>query len=103
MSSDEEIAVRTVVVERGGEPFVEIEIRDTGGGIPAEIRERIFEPFFSSKEVGKGNGLGLPISLAIVESHQGVIEVGNNHPSGAVFRIYLPMKVEGTGDESNQI
>ncbi|MEJ2716083.1 MAG: response regulator [Deltaproteobacteria bacterium] len=97
-SSQEEISIRTAVVEREGEPFVEIEIRDTGGGIPDEIRNRIFEPFFSSKEVGKGNGLGLPISLAIVESHRGAIEVVNNHPSGAVFRIYLPMKVERRGE-----
>lgn len=103
VSADEEIAIKTAAVQREGKPFVEIEIRDTGGGIPDEIQDRIFEPFFSSKEVGKGNGLGLPISLAIVESHRGVIEVGNNHPNGAVFRICLPMKLEGTGNESNHI
>lgn len=98
LAPDEEIAIRTAVVEREGSRFVEIEIRDTGPGIPEEIRDRIFEPFFTSKEIGKGNGLGLSISLGIVESHGGTIEVGSNHPSGATFRIYLPLRLGRTDD-----
>jgi signal transduction histidine kinase len=102
LSSTEEIAIRTAVVQREGKRFVEVEIRDTGLGIPDEIRERIFEPFFTSKEVGKGNGLGLSISLGIVESHGGAIEVDSNHPNGSAFRIYLPLRLERTSDEPDR-
>jgi signal transduction histidine kinase len=98
LTPDEEIGIRTVVVERAGGRFVEIEIRDTGPGIAEEIRERIFEPFFTSKEIGKGNGLGLSISLGIVESHGGTIEVRSNQPRGATFLIYLPLKLGRTKD-----
>lgn len=101
LRSDEEIAISTAVVHRDGKRFVEIQIRDTGQGIPDEIRDRIFEPFYTSKEVGKGNGLGLSISLGIVESHGGAIEVDSNHQSGSTFRIFLPVRLERTGDVSD--
>lgn len=97
----EEITVKTGVIHKDGNAFVEIDIGDTGTGVPPEIQDRIFEPFFTSKDVGKGNGLGLSICLGIVKSHGGSIEVDRNHPSGSVFKIYLPLRVERTGNESD--
>ncbi len=102
-SPDEEICVRTGLVKKNKDRFVEIEIRDTGKGIPDEVRDHIFEPFYTTKEVGKGNGLGLSISLGIVESHGGTIEVDSNRPNGTVFRIYLPLKSERKGDAAEGI
>ena len=69
---------------------VEISIRDTGSGMPEEIRQRVFEPFFTTKEVGKGTGLGLSISYGIVEQHQGNMTVRSGEGKGTEFVLYLP-------------
>jgi signal transduction histidine kinase len=67
-------------------------VRDTGDGIPAEVLTRIFEPFYTTKDVGKGTGLGLAITYGIVQEHGGEI-VASNHPDGgAVITIELPTK-----------
>lgn len=65
-----------------------VSIRDTGEGIPPEIREKIFEPFFSTKE--EGIGLGLPIVQRIIEEHKGRIKVESYPKRGTTFYIYLP-------------
>ena len=70
--------------------YVRIDISDTGTGIPAEIREKIFEPFFSTKEVGKGTGLGLSTVYGIVKQTGGFVFVDSQPSRGAVFEIYLP-------------
>ena len=74
---------------------VEASITDTGHGIPAEHLPRIFDPFFSTKGVGKGTGLGLAITRRIVEDHHGIIEVVSEVGRGTTFTIRLP--VEGMG------
>jgi PAS domain S-box-containing protein len=67
-----------------------VSVRDTGVGIPPDVLPRIFEPFYTTKEVGKGTGLGLAISYGIVQDHGGEI-VATNHPEGgAVFTVELP-------------
>ncbi len=71
-------------------PAVEISISDTGCGIPSANLQRIFDPFFTSKEVGKGTGLGLSVSYGIVASHGGEIEVESTVGQGTTFRVYLP-------------
>ncbi|HJV62598.1 MAG TPA: ATP-binding protein [Albitalea sp.] len=71
-------------------PAVEIAISDTGCGIPSANLQRIFDPFFTSKEVGKGTGLGLSVSYGIVASHGGEIEVESEVGRGSTFRVYLP-------------
>jgi len=73
-------------------PMVEISIIDTGCGIPEKNLKRIFDPFFTSKEVGKGTGLGLSVSHGIVKAHGGAIEVESTVGEGSTFRIYLPLE-----------
>jgi signal transduction histidine kinase len=78
---------------RGGRPAplgVEISIADTGVGIPAEHLPRIFDPFFSTKGVGKGTGLGLAITRRIVEDHRGTIEITSQVSQGTSVLIRLP-------------
>jgi len=72
-----------------------IEIRDDGPGIPEEVRMRIFDPFYTTKEVGQGTGLGLSISHdIIVNKHHGEISVTNGPEGGACFIIRLPVQKE---------
>ncbi len=72
--------------------MVEISIIDSGCGIPEKNLKRIFDPFFTSKEVGKGTGLGLSVSHGIVKAHGGAIEVESTVGKGSTFRIYLPVE-----------
>jgi PAS domain S-box-containing protein len=71
-------------------PYVVFRVTDTGTGIPAEILERIFEPFFSTKGPDKGTGLGLSTTIGIIKSHGGLVHVSSTPGQGSVFTIYLP-------------
>lgn len=68
---------------------VSVSIRDTGKGIPEEIKEKIFEPFFTTKENGKGTGLGLAIAAQAVEDHGGRITVNSEPGEGTEFTVFL--------------
>lgn len=72
-------------------PMVEISVADTGCGIAPANLERIFDPFFTSKEVGKGTGLGLSVSYGIVKAHGGKITVDSVVSEGSTFYVYLPI------------
>jgi two-component system NtrC family sensor kinase len=84
--------------EREDDGAVRIEVRDTGHGIPAEIRERIFDPFFTTKEVGRGTGLGLAVCYGIVTEHGGRITVDSTAGHGTAFQISLPAMTTSDGD-----
>ena len=69
---------------------VVIELSDSGPGIPASVREKVFQPFFTTKE--EGSGLGLSITTRIVEEHGGRVEIKSEEGEGATFVITLPVK-----------
>lgn len=81
----------------GGEaqPVVVLRVRDEGAGVPDEVRERLFEPFFTSKPPGYGTGLGLWLADGIVNEHGGSIEVETTLERGACFAIVLPAVARG--------
>jgi two-component system, NtrC family, sensor kinase len=72
--------------------IVKISIKDTGGGMTEEVRKKIYDPFFTTKEVGKGTGLGLYISYGIIEKHNGKIEVFSRVGEGTEFVISMPIE-----------
>jgi two-component system cell cycle sensor histidine kinase/response regulator CckA len=76
-----------------------VEVADTGIGIAEEIKDKIFEPFFSTKEVGKGTGLGLSTVYGIIKQSGGFIYVDSAAGSGSTFRIFLPRYVPGPADD----
>ena len=70
---------------------VEIEVTDTGSGIPREYQNRIFDPFFTTKSSGRGTGLGLSVSYGIIKEHAGKIEVRSTPGKGTSFRLEFPV------------
>ena len=68
-----------------------LSVSDSGLGVPPEVRPRLFEPFFTTKPAGQGTGLGLSVSLGIVEQHRGKIDVQNLPQGGACFTVTLPV------------
>jgi signal transduction histidine kinase len=80
------ITIRTGVEQDS----VWIEIADTGKGMTPEQMKRIFEPFYTTKPVGEGTGLGLSLSYGIIQKHNGRIEVKSEIGRGTVMRIWLP-------------
>ena len=101
-----EIVARNIVInEKGKLPldpgkYVQITIRDHGEGIPEQYLERIFEPYFTTKE--KGYGLGLATSYSIVKKHGGHIEVESKPGEGTAFHIYLPATDEKVEEKKKQ-
>jgi signal transduction histidine kinase len=79
-----------VALESAADGQVQITVTDDGQGIPERDLQRIFEPFFTSKEAGTGNGLGLMVVKGIVKDHGGSIEVKSEEGRGTEFQILLP-------------
>ena len=97
IKGDGEIWIETrlaqVPIEEKNEGFIQVEIRDTGVGIPKENLERIFDPFFSTRP--DGSGLGLAISHQIIHEHGGFINVDSQVGKGTSFKVHLPLKGGG--------
>jgi signal transduction histidine kinase len=91
--STENVAHQKSVAELHGLPagsFIRVRVRDTGIGIDKESQSRIFDPFYTTKGVGKGTGLGLASAYGIVKNHKGIITVDSQVGEGTAFTIYLP-------------
>jgi signal transduction histidine kinase len=83
------VTVATRRIRRGGRDFCQVEVQDTGAGIPPERQEDIFNPFYTTKN--KGTGLGLSIAHQIVTEHGGFITVESREGEGSRFFIHLPV------------
>jgi len=84
----EEISTSLAGIEPG--PYLRLRVSDTGHGIPPEILPRIYDPYFTTKEVGKGTGLGLAVANGIVKSYGGGIAVSSEVGKGSTFHVYFP-------------
>lgn len=80
----------SVTAYQDSEDYLRVDIADTGEGIKPEDLEHIFEPFYTTKSVGRGTGLGLAVTYSIVKKHGGYIEVKSEQGAGTTFSLYLP-------------
>lgn len=87
--TEESLKKDNIVAVNGN--YINITIKDSGKGISKEIIKHIFEPFYTTKEIGKGTGLGLSMVLGIIEQHHGYITVESDEGSGTTFSIFLPV------------
>jgi PAS domain S-box-containing protein len=76
--------------------MVKLTVADSGHGMPADVMQKIYDPFFTTKEFGKGTGLGLTVVKGIVEEHQGSIAVSSEPGNGTTFTILLPVHQAGS-------
>jgi two-component system, NtrC family, nitrogen regulation sensor histidine kinase NtrY len=93
-----ELRVTTALLPSG---MVELTVSDTGSGLTDEMRERLFLPYFSTKQ--RGTGLGLAIAAKIVQEHGGTIRAEKNEPAGAKFIVELPPAANGDGDSQSSV
>ncbi len=101
MPEDKKDAEITIYTEESKEGVM-IRIKDNGVGIPEEIKDRIWEPFFTTKEVGVGTGLGMSITYGIIEKHGGKIELISEIGKGTEFAISLPKKISFEKQEDKE-
>lgn len=82
-----EVIIQSQKTENG----IQISVKDNGSGIPDSIKDKIFQPFFTTKPTGSGTGLGLSLSYDIVKAHGGELKVESEDKLGSEFRIHLPV------------
>jgi PAS domain S-box-containing protein len=87
----------TMNIEAKPGRYVNISVTDTGTGMPPALIDKIFDPFFTTKELNKGTGLGLSTVMAIVKSHEGLLNVYSEPGKGTTFKVYLPA-IEGASE-----
>jgi signal transduction histidine kinase len=86
-----DLEIKTYIEEMNNINYAVLEVRDSGHGIPDKKMENIFEPFYSSKELGEGTGLGLSICKKIIDEHHGLIKVESTLGKGTSFKVLLPV------------
>ncbi|GAU09855.1 PAS domain-containing hybrid sensor histidine kinase/response regulator [Desulfoplanes formicivorans] len=101
--SDEHLA-EDAAASRGLRPgdYVRITVSDTGQGIPPEIMDNIFEPYFTTKKQGGGTGMGLALTHSIVKNHGGTVEVQSRQGQGTVFTVFLPAMETRVAEKSSK-
>jgi signal transduction histidine kinase/ActR/RegA family two-component response regulator len=97
--SDEDLPPLTLPDLKAGS-YLQLSVRDTGHGMTGDIMEHIFEPYFTTKQVGEGTGLGLAVVHGIVKKHGGEIRVQSTPGVGSVFEVYLPL---AAGEASQEV
>jgi PAS domain S-box-containing protein len=93
VTGPKELTISSELAQDAGFPSVAVSVRDTGVGISRENLDKVFEPFFSNKPVGRGTGLGLSICFGIIEAHGGRIEIESQPGEGTKVSLLLPIKV----------
>ena len=83
--------IPTLINELENKPYVKISINDSGSGISPDIISKIFDPYFTTKKIGDGSGMGLAMVYSIIQSHQGAISVDSVPDKGTTFDIYFPI------------
>ncbi len=94
---------RLAVTTRTSDDHVLLVVEDTGTGMSEEVMDKLFTPFFTTKEIGQGTGLGLPVTHGIVTSHGGSIHVESELGHGARFTIKLPVREPQENEESKYV
>ena len=102
MPDDKKDAEITLYTEEA-DSEVYVRIKDNGIGIPDELKNRIWEPFFTTKEVGVGTGLGMSITYGIIEKHGGKIDLASEVGKGTEFVITLPKKITPIKKEEAEV
>jgi PAS domain S-box-containing protein len=98
---DAEIDEEAVTLHHGLTPgrYIRLTVSDTGNGIEPGIMERIFDPYFTTKEVGEGTGMGLAVAQGIIKNHGGALSVKSKPGEGATFYVFLPItEIESEGE-----
>ena len=80
--------------------YLKLTVRDTGYGIPRNLMDKIFDPYFTTKDTGEGTGLGLSVVQGIVKAHEGTITVDSKPGKGTTFHVYLPI-IQGEEEPEN--
>lgn len=91
---DQDINASISITTKEIEGYIQIVFSDSGKGIPPDVLAKVFDPFYTTKEVGKGTGLGMSIAKSIIEEHNGKIIARNNQDKGATFTIEIPINMD---------